>query len=299
MKSLDFATLRFETHMQPYMDQGNISGDRERDRYWYEIAQEMHFLSVADPLRDLQLEILAIQQTTSNEQAKSQLLYGGVRRSRFIWDALREFYSIAHPRREAPLKEAESFQLERALNDIYIHSRGLLDNLAWAVLALYRPEIAQDVHPGQVDLFKRKFLKKYDLGWLADIVGPFVAWNTDFKSRRDPIAHRIPLSVPPAIVTPEQQVLRQALYESWWKAGQEVILAMQGRKDSDVVAAKEKKKEELFEELESVGIFYPYMSIDPDSSPVPLYPTVVEDVGNVVEIPWKILKRLSDDWVPG
>lgn len=257
----------------------------------------MHVLRVTGVLQDLHLQLGSIQHHIENERARNQLLYGGVRRSRFVWDGLRDFYKIAHPKRDGPLKQDESFQLERALNDIYIHSRGLFDNMAWSIFALYLPKDIEQIRPTDVDLFRVRTLRKNGLDWLVCIIEPFLDWHSDFKTRRDPVAHRIPLSVPPSIVTTEQAKARQELYEAWWQAGQDVVLAMQRNESSDVVAAKEKEKEGLFEELESIGTFCPYMSVDPDRAPVPLYPTVAEDVGVVVEISWKILTKMSNDWV--
>ena len=293
MKPIDFQTLRFESHIEPYANV--IRGEEERDRYWFDIAKEMHILRVEGVLLDLHFQLAALQNHVKNEQARSQILYGAVRRSRFVWDAIREFHGIADPKRSEPLRQNESFQLERALNDIYIHSRGLLDNIAWAVYYHYQPDVAARLNPTKVDLFKLKILNANGLDWLVAIVEPFVDWQTDFKTRRDPVAHRIPLSVPPSIMTPNESEQRQSLHDAWIKAGQEVVLAMQAKAANDIIEGKQKEESDWYREFEALGTFYPYMSIDPNSSLVPLYPTVANDVGNTIEICWKILAKLESD----
>lgn len=295
MKSIDFRPLRYAYHIEPYANL--LKGDAERDRYWLNIAQEIHLLQVTDVLLDLHLQTASLEDKVENERARHQLLYGATRRTRFVWDAIRDFHSIAYPKRVEPLKQNESFQLERSLNDIYIHSRGLLDNIAWAVYYQYQPDTAERLRPIDVDLFKLKALRKNDLKWLIAIVEPFVEWQIDFKNRRDPVAHRIPLSVPPSIMTPDEAEQRQSLYDAWVKAGHGLGLAMQEKAESDVVARIQREESDLYRALEALGTFFPYMSIDPNSSPVPLYPTVANDVGNTIEICWKILAKIQSDFI--
>jgi len=94
-------------------------------------------------------------------------------------------------------------------------------------------------------------------------------WNRDVKNRRDPVAHRIPLYLPHAILTPEESrrygELRQQHIE-------------------EVAARNFVASSAAFEAMRRIGKFYPYFFHHPEEAPIPIYPTIPTDMAHVVKI---------------
>jgi hypothetical protein len=147
--------LEYETHFAGY--QSYLTGDIERDAHWHFEAQETHAICVLDAILGLQLEIVALSGKIQNEDAFYNLNFGAARRARMIWGAFRQLhYSIA-PNRSEPMLHDDVFEASRALNDIYIHTRGMLDNYAWVLIYLFGDESSKALRRNDVDLFGKKF----------------------------------------------------------------------------------------------------------------------------------------------
>lgn len=150
-------------------------------------------------------DILILGQKIGLEEAYHQLVFGAARRSKILWTAFRQLYRLISPDRTSPLPLDDVFEAARALNDIYIHLRGMQDNYAWALLYLFGGDASKQLNQGDVSLFSKKFTNVQPIAEFVDIVKPFSDWNTELKAMRDPVAHRIPLSVPPAILDEADQ----------------------------------------------------------------------------------------------
>ncbi len=282
LRSLD--DLRFATHLGYYKRHGFLTGEDIKDAYWHQQAHEMHYFNVVDPLLDLQGQILELQYEIKNQDAKNHLLYGAIKRTRIIWSAYREIFAIAPPDRKSPLKKNETFDLDRALNDIYIHSIGLLDNFAWGILYALHPEKSDVIHPANVGLFSKEYLKLPNLCGLSEVVSFFKDWERGLKLRRNSGAHRIPLSVPPSIVTEEEAVIRAGLLEAWNKASAKHITALSQKKPHEETEKLERIAKNLMDRVENSGTFWCYMVQDPATPPIPIYPTISEDLGYLVQL---------------
>ena len=104
------------------------------------------------------------------------------------------------------------------------------------------------------------------------------AWYTEFKSCRDPSAHRMPLYVPPAVLNAEQA----ARHEEIWQERADAIR----KGDFD-------RAEKLAEEQSALGTFSPHFFHDPDKGGDPIYPTVPTDVGKLITIGRAINKEIA------
>jgi hypothetical protein len=113
--------------------------------------------------------------------------------------------------REEPLDPYLATELSIHLNSYYTNLRGALDNLAWA--ATY--ELALLAQPDETEKNSRQFCtlegKKFQKA-LETMCPQMVAqlkalgpWMTEIKRFRDPAAHRIPLTLVSAILTPDDQ----------------------------------------------------------------------------------------------
>jgi hypothetical protein len=92
------------------------------------------------------------------------------------------------------------------LNSVYIHLRGGLDNLAWAMHYEFRLLGDKDERDGQTrkrcGFFTAQFLAAVDTSCpaLAEILHAKHGWFNAFKELRDPVAHRIPLYAMPGVI---------------------------------------------------------------------------------------------------
>jgi len=94
--------------------------------------------------------------------------------------------------------DSQIARINIAFNSIYINLRGIIDNLAW----MLRYEIISDVvSPKSISFTNNKFLTKlssanYKIDWISE----YSNWFYDLSLLRDPIAHRLPLYIPPGCV---------------------------------------------------------------------------------------------------
>ena len=86
------------------------------------------------------------------------------------------------------------------LNSYYINLRGCMDNLAWALnyrFALVAGTETDSSTRRKIDLFGKDFLAALETQRpnLRDSLRQYESWAWDLKELRDPVAHRVPLSV--------------------------------------------------------------------------------------------------------
>jgi hypothetical protein len=205
------------------------------------------------------------------KKAVQYMRFGVGRRLLMMWYAYRTLVQTVSLDRTEPLTSDESHELVESLNVIYLNIRGLLDNLAWALLYEYAPELAikLEAEPHRVGLFQNCIVHDGRFGSLAREIQVHKEWNADMKDRRDPSAHRIPLYIPPQVLTPEEAAKYQKLVE---KFSEEMA-----KLDLDA-------GNEALDEMERVGRFVPYFLHDPDDGLIPIYPTVPDDVGHVLQL---------------
>jgi len=163
-------------------------------------------------LDKLNLSLKRLTSTCSNPSAQDNLSYGAGRRILVIRTNYISINEIGYPNRSDPLNPEESVVLELHLNSLYFHLSGLLDNLAWAVIlesSIFSPF---NEHNGKdrrrVGLFKDEFLRKIQnikSGILYQELQSKLDWYRQLADLRDPLAHRIPLYVTPAILTERQK----------------------------------------------------------------------------------------------
>jgi hypothetical protein len=97
----------------------------------------------------------------------------------------------------------------------------------------------------------------------------FDIWHTEIRNRRDPVAHRIPLSVSPTLVTQEEaEKHRRLQHEHLQLTAQQKFAAAQN----------------TMKEINSIGKFGSIFVHHPEESPTPIYPTVPTDMANLIKI---------------
>ena len=258
-------------------------GVSERDAYWHFQAQEMHSLCVLDSIRDLQLEIIDLSNKVENEDAINNLNFGAARRSRMIWGAFRQLHNLIAPDRSVPMEHDDVFEASRALNDIYIHVRGTLDNYAWALFHLFWDN-SLAINRSEIDLFGRRFRSIIAFSDFNEILSSYLPWNRELKERRDPVAHRIPLSVPPSFFNEADQLRFSEVNQKFDAARRRHLeLTSNGAAQSELDAASN-EADAHYAQLQKIGTFAPIIVHDPKEGGTRIYPTVPQDIGTLVRI---------------
>lgn len=269
--------LDYEYHYEEY---SRLIGtqDAKSRRYAELRAQEAHNRYVHDALRDEQTKNIALSQQLKEPQAQYYARFGIGRRAGMLWSAFRSILQIVHVGRTKPLSSDDVKTVSRDLNTIYINVVGTIDNYAWCLLHERGSVEIKSLAATRIGLFARDFLNDPSMASLRTSLTPYVPWFAELRSRRDPAAHRIPLSVPPAVLLPEESRRYQAIE-------QEVGDAI-GRKEFD-------RAEQLWAEQEALGAFLPKFLHDPGKDLIPFYPTIPQDLAQLVRVSDAVRQFLS------
>ncbi len=238
--------------------------------YFRRKAEEMHTFAVHDALRDMWLRLGQVEAALASERAKQYLRYAVGRRLGMIWNSYRELaFDFVALDRTQPLPHNDLSTVDRDLNTIYINIVGVLDNYAWCLLYEITPDRVAQLKPAQVGLFSSVILKDSNFDALKVSLDQQSKWHQDLKARRDPAAHRFPLYVPPCGLNTEQQFQYRALEEQISEAR---------------INLKFDLCEELGHQQEKIGQFVSCFIHDFNEPPIPIYPTVPQDIAQLVRI---------------
>jgi hypothetical protein len=132
-------------------------------------------------------------------EAGYYLRFGVARRLLMISHAYGDLIGTAPVERKTPLSGDEARNIEQDLNTIYVNLRGTMDNLCLALLHEHGPKPLK-VKPAKRGLFLPCIKDDQRFASLLPLLGSHDLWERDFSKRRDPAAHRIPLTVPPSFL---------------------------------------------------------------------------------------------------
>jgi len=276
--------LYYEPHLERWRKQfgfdvpGHIVSPHN-EAFLEERAKHDHALAVWDPL--FQITARATLQAPAklkSRDARIFLQYGVGRRVTDMFEAYRAIILTAHEGRKKPLRNEEQQAFSRDLNAFYINLRGILDNLAFCFLHERQPDQRQNLRDTDVGLFSVKFRKVVTaFSEIEPRISVHDQWNRDIKSRRDPAAHRIPLYLPPSLVTAQEA-----------ERAQQILLA----RDESIRSGRLEEASGLFDQAMGLGRFFPYFLHHPDDGPIPIYPTIPNDVAHLVEIANSVMDNL-------
>lgn len=261
-----FELLDYEDHLAQ-VRAFILGANEENDDYFTHQAQEGHAGSVNDAVLSTSTSIVSCASSLTNPDARDYAMYGVLRRLQMIWASLRAVRSIAPPDRSAPLSLEQTGKLSVELNAIYINIVGTADNVAWVLREEIGSEQTKKLRPMQVCLDNDKFLADENLRELADALAPLQEWLKDTKTRRNPAAHRIPLSAPPV----------------YPKSVEEIHARDAAERELHQCVDPERRKE-LDARINKIGTFVPVFLHKPDEDAYPIYPTVPQDVANLVKV---------------
>jgi hypothetical protein len=262
--NLTYASF-FNSPENPYRE---LLSGRAGDVYFWRKAQEYFTLKIHDAVRDAFLETIHLANHFHKSEGRQYIQYGAARRLNMIWYAYRGILDVAPVERNRPLSNEEGREITRDLNVIYINISGAMDNFCLALTHEYVPE-KTSLKPQRLGLFERAFIRDNRFKSLRTAIAPHRRWNKDLKTRRHPPAHRFPLYVPPQVVTSSEAAKIQTLWDTHSECMQRL----------DIDGANHALKK-----MEQVGNFMPCFAHDPAAGAFPLYPTVPDDLGHLVEI---------------
>jgi hypothetical protein len=283
--------LSFDHHIAFAERSGLLTGDDKSDLFYYRNAEDMHTLSVTQAVNDLQFSAVQLLPKLLDPDAQLDVRFGLARRLKFIWIALRSLYAGIHPEHTDPINYDTAHAAGRDLNVIYINLRGALDNLARSLIAEFGNQRSKELSPQMVHLFSGEFRKDPGLQEFPDLLKPFVTWNSELKKRRDPAAHRIPLSVPPTVLDETAQARYAELEAEISKAFR---IAVEAQKPGNFDKEPFDVVDRLREEQQRLGVFWPVFDHHPDEGFMKIYPTVPDDVGQLVKIGRVVFRRIAE-----
>lgn len=152
------------------------------------------------------------QSAVANTDALAYLK-NGLRARHYILRHCREYLErTCFVKMETPLSPDVATEAALHLNGYYLNVRGTLDNLAWMLQFHFGvlPGVTENSGKNRmkIHLFGASFLEalREAAPKLACYVSSMKEWGLDLAALRDPAAHRIPLYVPPGVLTSQEQV---------------------------------------------------------------------------------------------
>ncbi len=271
--------MRFNVHGFGYVDYPHyhqqfaapflIDGNEQNNDYFRKEAQQNHIYGVNNALDELIMDAALLVSIELKPDAENHLRYGVLRRLRMISTSFHRFQALVPPDRSVPLTLPQSDDVARYLNSIYIDLLGLMDNYAWTLahqLGNAETLAADKMHIG---LFKKVLARDPGIAPVIEEVVSFSDWEKEVKERRNPAAHRMPLYVPSAALTPED-------------------VSTYNRLGTQASAALHEEKFELYQDLQNaqqrLGTFIAKFLHDPSGPVNDIYPTLPSDIGSAVLI---------------
>jgi hypothetical protein len=276
----DASGLTFEDYLQ---GDGRIYASLTRgpsvSAHWAEEAFGSHAMLISNALSAALPLVLDLSGRVKARQAGYYLRFGLARRVLMISHAYRDLIGTASVERKKPLAGDEVRNVEQDLNTIYVNLRGAMDNLCLALLHEHGTKPLK-VKPAKQGLFLPCIKEDQRFASLLPLLGPHDLWERDFSKRRDPSAHRIPLTVPPSFLRSAESTSYATLLGDYWTAV--------GYEDFESASG-------IMSDLETLGTFTPVFMHDPDHGAIPIYPVIPDDIGHVLMLVKGVCRFLIGD----
>ena len=199
---------------------------------------------------ELRSSTIAKQDIFGDVNAQRHFNEGFVRRHYMLQSSRLFLAKCCSQFRKKPLSPYEATESAIHLNAYYLNLCGALDNLAWVLQHEWQllPSVTEDKNRNKCGLFKEDFLGSLNSRnlELMNLFGQYKNWAKRLTDFRDPAAHRIPIYVPPSVITTQEQidkfssVLDQSNISSSFEIGDKPI-------------------SEIYQEAQAVGNFEPLM----------------------------------------
>ena len=241
----------------------------------YGTGTSFHFVN--HNLNECLLQVLDAANSCRCEQAKSHLMYGAGRRLRIIKRSFHVVANIVKPNRNKPLDDEEQVELNLHLNSLYLHLRGLMDNLAWAVVLehgiLGEFDEKQSKDRQRVGLFNKEFMEavKGEFPGFYQALKEKADWNRELRDLRDPVAHRIPIYAVPSFLSQEEATEYRRKYAEAIRCINKLNF---------------EESDRLLEEIGQIGTYVPvfHRTEDAEQKLYPVHDQVERDLDNTITV---------------
>ncbi len=156
-------------------------------------------------LQSLLLECVVQGHSIAEPRVQEHLLHGAGRRVKLLERTLQNVFEVFPPSTERPLVEEARADVQINLQAFVINLCGIFDNWAWAFVLRHNLEsqIGDRRNVGLFNKATKKHLPEPIESYLKSL--NITQWYGDYlKNYRDALAHRIPLYIPPAVFTVEE-----------------------------------------------------------------------------------------------
>lgn len=228
---------------------------------------------IPSQLQQLQTDCLLGCTEIPNERVKEYMFHGVGRRLNVLRQAIINVFDHFPPSTAAKLDRDALINVQINLQAFFINLIGVFDNWAWSFVHLHQLE--GDVGGRlNVDMFKSRTQRLLPQELQQHLSSErMTRWHSEYlKNYRDALAHRIPLYIPPASLTPAEQGRYDAL------EAQRLRLMQQHQW---------KQLGEMVEEQDAIGTpcftFLHSFSEGGALRPILIHPQMLSDASTVVE----------------
>lgn len=173
---------------------------------------EQEYASAYADMRDMTLTCLRAAEATEDAVSKEHLCHGAARRIGLLARTMQRIFELFPLGIDRPLPMESLHDVQINLHAFVMNVYGVFENFAWAFVLRHDllPSIGT---PANVSLFKDATRRRVPQA-VADYLSSdsMTRWHTDYlKNYRDALAHRIPLYIPPRVLTKEESERLNAL----------------------------------------------------------------------------------------
>ena len=174
---------------------------------------QIKFAHVRGGLERLMTGCLVASNSLQEELAREYLVHGVGRRLGILHKALARIFEIFPVTQTAPLLPEQAQEATINLHAFVINAYGLQDNLAWTYVHENKIPLVRN-HVGLFHPKCQPLLPKAIKLFLSE--ARIQDWFTSYaKDYRDSLAHRIPIYIPPAQYTREEEAVDNDLANLW------------------------------------------------------------------------------------
>lgn len=257
----------FEFHEFKYKDHLSLPNAESRI-YYYNEACKSHGYQIFDGLRNISTTIHN-KQNIDNEEAKNLLNYGVARRGGMLFYSFQQLFFTIPPDRKNRLSQEEEIHFNGQINLIYLNIKGMLDNLACIYFSEQEDIDLRELPDAKKHLFNKEIINKSNNKEFWGEILAYKEWATnELKMLRDPVAHKMPLYIIPAILNKEEQDLFNTYLSKYYEH------LRRGNLDAASTA---------LEATRTIGTFIPWFAHAPNET-FSMYPTITRDLGNMLKI---------------
>lgn len=216
-----------------------------------------------------------------SERAREHALHGFLRRLSTLIRTIDLVFELLPPEMDAIPERDTVVDATIAIQSSVMNTFGCLDNLAWIFVCekgATKPDGAA-LDPQSVSLRNKAVRAKFSKEF-SDYIDSRDGWLNGMKEFRDSLAHRIPLYIPPFMVTPDVE-------EEYNRLERESGEAMRARRFDEY--------DRLQREQEMLGRFRPFMthSIIEGAAGIVFHYQLLADFNTIDEFGRKMLEELD------